>query len=83
MLRRSRRQRRSAEAAKILAERKIGALVVTGAGGRIIGIVSERDMVRAFAQHGVAALATAADRCDDTQGGDLQLERLGLDADGA
>lgn len=44
-----------AEATKILAERKIGALVVTGAGGRIVGIVSERDMVRAFAQHGVSA----------------------------
>lgn len=44
-----------AEATKILAERKIGALVVTGAGGRIVGIVSERDMVRAFAQYGVSA----------------------------
>jgi CBS domain-containing protein len=44
-----------AEATEILAARKIGALVVTGAGGRIIGIISERDMVRAFAQHGNAA----------------------------
>lgn len=44
-----------AEATKVLAERKIGALVVTGAGGRITGIVSERDMVRAFAQHGASA----------------------------
>ena len=45
-----------AEATRILAERKIGALVVTGAGGRITGIISERDIVRALAQHGVAAL---------------------------
>lgn len=40
-----------AEATMILADRKIGALVVTGAGGRITGIISERDIVRAFAQH--------------------------------
>lgn len=45
-----------AEATRVLAERKIGALVVTGAGGRIIGIISERDIVRALAQHGGAAL---------------------------
>ena len=44
------------EAVKILADRKIGALVVTGAGGRITGIVSERDVVRAFARHGATAL---------------------------
>jgi CBS domain-containing protein len=44
------------EAVKILADRKIGALVVTGAGGRLTGIVSERDVVRAFASHGVSAL---------------------------
>ncbi len=45
-----------AEAIETLAERKIGALVVTGAGGRIVGIVSERDVVRTFAQFGGSAL---------------------------
>ena len=45
-----------ADAIKILCERKIGALVITGAGGRIIGIVSERDIVRTFGTHGAAAL---------------------------
>jgi CBS domain-containing protein len=44
------------EATRILAEHKIGALVVTGAGGRITGIISERDVVRALAQHGGSAL---------------------------
>lgn len=44
------------EATKILADRKIGALIVTGAGGRITGIISERDIVRAFARHGDKAL---------------------------
>jgi len=45
-----------AEATNILADRKIGALVVTGAGGRITGIISERDIVRAFARYGASAL---------------------------
>lgn len=45
-----------ADAIKNLCERKIGALVITGAGGRITGIVSERDIVRTFATHGAAAL---------------------------
>lgn len=44
------------EAVKILAELKIGALVITGAGGRITGIVSERDVVRVLAAHGADAL---------------------------
>lgn len=43
-------------AIKMLAERRIGALVVTGAESRIIGIISERDIVRAIAQHGGDAL---------------------------
>jgi CBS domain-containing protein len=45
-----------AEATRILTEHRIGALLVTGAGGRITGIVSERDVVRALAQHGAKAL---------------------------
>ena len=43
-------------AAKLLAERNIGALVVTGADRRVIGIVSERDIVHGLATHGAAAL---------------------------
>ena len=45
-----------ASAARILAERKIGALVVTGADQRVVGIVSERDIVQELAAHGAAAL---------------------------
>ena len=45
-----------ADAVKMLAERRIGALVVTGAEGRLAGIISERDIVRALAQRGNAAL---------------------------
>jgi len=45
-----------ADAAKLLAERRIGALVVTGAGDRVVGIVSERDIVRILASRGAAGL---------------------------
>jgi CBS domain-containing protein len=45
-----------AVAVRLLAERGIGALVVTGADRRVIGIVSERDVVRTLAVHGSAAL---------------------------
>ncbi|WP_406853990.1 CBS domain-containing protein [Alsobacter sp. KACC 23698] len=36
------------EAARVLGERKIGAVVVTGADGQVLGILSERDIVRAL-----------------------------------
>lgn len=39
----------------ILAERRIGALIVTGAGERLVGIITERDIVRMLAKHGAAA----------------------------
>jgi CBS domain-containing protein len=45
----------SAATAK-LAEKKIGALVVTGAEGRVVGILSERDVVRAIAGSGERAM---------------------------
>jgi CBS domain-containing protein len=46
-----------AEAAAQLAEKRIGALVVTGIERSVSGILSERDIVRALAQHKEAALA--------------------------
>ncbi|WEX07071.1 CBS domain-containing protein [Chelativorans sp. AA-79] len=44
------------EAAELLAERRIGAVIVMDRGERIGGILSERDIVRAIAQDGPAAL---------------------------
>ena len=41
---------------RILAERGIGALVVLGADHQVIGILSERDIVRALAERGAGAL---------------------------
>jgi CBS domain-containing protein len=44
------------EAVRFLSDNKIGAVVVTGAGGKIAGILSERDIVRAVASKGAGAL---------------------------
>jgi CBS domain-containing protein len=43
-------------AVKTLAEHKIGALLVLGPDRRVIGILSERDIVRVLAEQGAAAL---------------------------
>jgi CBS domain-containing protein len=44
-------------AARLLSQHRIGAIVIRGAGGRIAGILSERDIVRALAEHGSNALS--------------------------
>lgn len=44
------------EAARVLAEKRIGAALVMGPGDALMGIVSERDIVRAVARHGAACL---------------------------
>jgi len=45
-----------AAAVQLLAERRIGAIVVTGPDDRVAGILSERDIVRTLAARGPAAL---------------------------
>jgi len=44
------------EASRMLSEHRIGAVVVTGAGGTVAGILSERDIVKAISARGAAAL---------------------------
>jgi CBS domain-containing protein len=51
-----------ADAAKRLAQRRIGALVASDASGGLLGILSERDIVRAVAEHGAAALTQTVGR---------------------
>jgi CBS domain-containing protein len=46
-----------AAAAKLLSTHRIGAVLIRGAGGRLAGILSERDIVRALSEHGADALA--------------------------
>jgi CBS domain-containing protein len=50
------------EAARTLSERRIGALVVSDAGNPVLGILSERDIVRAVAASGAAALQEPVSR---------------------
>jgi CBS domain-containing protein len=45
------------EAARLLTDRKIGALIVKDRSGQLSGIFSERDLVHAIASGGAAALA--------------------------
>ena len=51
-----------AEVSRVLSDRGIGAVVVAGADGEPVGIVSERDIVRAIARHGAGALTEAVTR---------------------
>ena len=44
------------EAVRLLAQRRIGAVVVTGPDSRVAGILSERDIVRSLSERGPAAL---------------------------
>jgi CBS domain-containing protein len=46
-----------AAAAKLMSEHRIGALLIRGAAGRLAGILSERDIVRALSEHGASALS--------------------------
>ncbi len=45
-----------ADVARMLSERRIGAVPVLGSGRQLLGILSERDIVHALAAHGAAAL---------------------------
>jgi CBS domain-containing protein len=45
-----------AAAAMLLAEKRIGAVMILGADRRLVGIISERDIVQALAARGAAAL---------------------------
>jgi CBS domain-containing protein len=48
--------------ARILAQHRIGAVLVRDVGGDVLGIVSERDIVRCMASHGAEAVSLPAAR---------------------
>jgi CBS domain-containing protein len=48
------------EIATRLAQRKIGAIVIVGDTDKVVGIISERDIIRLIAEHGTKALALPA-----------------------
>ena len=51
-----------AEVSQLLTTRRIGSVLVVDGQGTVLGIVSERDIVRALAAQGAAALALEASR---------------------
>ena len=71
------------DAVKILDMHRIGAVVITGADRQILGILSERDVVRTLAHNarvagGLSILRRTRRKVDDTPGRDLQTKRYGL-----
>ena len=50
------------EVVRLLADKGIGAVIVTGADGNVLGIFSERDVVRALGRHGTDVLDDAVSR---------------------
>lgn len=50
------------EAARLLAEKRIGAIIVSSDGSRPLGILSERDIVRELGKRGVGCMADRVDK---------------------
>lgn len=50
------------ETARMLTEHKIGAAIVSGSDSKILGIISERDIIRAISSSGASALEHAVSR---------------------
>ena len=54
--------RSMADAARMMSDKRIGAIIITAPDGSIAGILSERDVVRALASHGAEALGHLVSR---------------------
>jgi len=73
-----------ADAAQILAERRIGGLIVSKDGEAVNGIISERDIVRSLALRGAVCLSETVDEmmtrnpvsCTKAETADIVLERM-------
>jgi CBS domain-containing protein len=71
-------------AVKTLAEHRIGALLVLGPDRRVVGILSERDVVRALAERGAGVLAQPLAQvmtrrvvtCSPSDSVDVLMERM-------
>ena len=73
-----------AAAARLLAEKRIGAVLILGADRRIAGILSERDIVRVIAEHGAdvlnepvsMAMTRKVSTCNETELVSKIMERM-------
>ncbi|MGY6547395.1 MAG: CBS domain-containing protein [Roseinatronobacter sp.] len=72
------------DAAVLLSEKRIGAVVVSGDGAKVAGILSERDIVREIGKRGTAALDDTVEAvmtrnvfgCDPDDNADLVLQTM-------
>lgn len=72
------------DAAKLLAEKRIGAVVVLADGEKLVGILSERDIVRVIGQRGPAVLEDTVESvmtrnvfgCSPEDNADLVLQTM-------
>ena len=72
------------DAAKILSEKRIGALVVTAGGPQALGIISERDIVRELGRSGTGCLkknveqlmSRAVVTCTEDESADQALSKM-------
>ena len=73
-----------AEAATLLSERRIGCVVVSDGGGKLNGILSERDIVRELGKRGPSCMDDTVDAimtseiktCVGTEDGEAILQRM-------
>ena len=73
-----------ADAARILGEKRIGAVVISPDGEKVAGILSERDIVRVLGQRGAAVLEETVDSvmtrnvfgCSPEDNADLVLQTM-------
>jgi CBS domain-containing protein len=63
-------------AVRTLAEHKIGALLVLGPDRRIVGILSERDIVRVLAEQGASVLTRKVFTCSPSETIGVIMERM-------
>ena len=76
-----------AEAAAVLSEKRIGAVIVSSDGRKALGILSERDIVRELGRSGVACLSQRVTELMTAKivsctGGDLNIDILRIMTDG-
>ena len=60
-------ERTLAEVVRLLGEKRIGCVVVAGGDGGLLGMLSERDVIRVLAQEGAGALDTPVSRAMTSQ----------------
>src|SRR5579863_8865474 len=65
-----------ADAAQLLTEKRIGAALILGADRRVVGIISERDIVRALAEPVSQTMTRQVETCNEREPISSIMERM-------